>query len=167
MTDSNSIEINITSHTKNLPVVRGAVERMAHLEGFADADAHALTWAIDEALANVIEHGYGGMSDQPITVQLTPVRAPDGRQGIAVAVRDRGRQVDPATIQGRPLDEVRPGGLGVHIIQSVMDEFDYSCPEDGGMLLRMVKYVGSTAGAGSGGSHTNREGAQSNRGSQV
>ena len=58
-----------------------------------------------------------------------------------MAVRDRGRQVDPTTIKSRDLAEVRPGGLGVHIIQSVMDEYNYSCPPDGGMLLEMKKYV--------------------------
>lgn len=141
MSDSGIIELSIASHPKNLAVVRGATERLARLEGFSDEASYCLMLAIDEALANVIEHGYDGRPDQPITVTLQPVKSPDGRGGIAVSVRDMGRQVDPATIKGRDLDEVRPGGLGVHIIQQMMDEYDYSCPADGGMLLRMVKYV--------------------------
>jgi anti-sigma regulatory factor (Ser/Thr protein kinase) len=56
-------------------------------------------------------------------------------------VRDFGRQVDPSTIRSRSLDEVRPGGLGVHIIRSVMDEVEYSRAEGGGMRLRMLKYL--------------------------
>jgi len=141
MTSPNAVELNIKSNSRSLPVVRGAVERMATMEGFSEEDAHGLILAIDEALANVIQHGYHGQEDRPIAITLMPVTSEAGLLGIAVEVRDEGRQVEPATICGRPLDEVRPGGLGVHIIQSVMDEYEYSCPPEGGMLLRMVKYV--------------------------
>lgn len=142
MDASRIIELNITSNARSLPIVRGAVEKMARLEGFGENETHALMLAIDEALANVIKHGYDGDPNQPIAITLEPVLSSDGRPGIAVQVRDKGRQVDPSTIRSRDLSDVRPGGLGVHIIQSVMDECDYSCPPDGGMLLRMVKYVG-------------------------
>jgi anti-sigma regulatory factor (Ser/Thr protein kinase) len=141
MSPADMVELNILSNAKSLPIVRCAVERMAKLEGFTDDEAHAVSWAIDEALANVIKHGYGGRPDQPIAIRLMPVKAADGRPGMTVTVRDRGRQVDPGSIRSRDLCQVRPGGLGVHVIQTVMDEYEYSCPEDGGMLLRMTKYV--------------------------
>lgn len=147
MSEESKIELNITSNAKSLPVVRSAVERMARMEGFGDNEAHALVLAIDEALANVIEHGYGGATDQPIAITLTSVHAADGRQGISVAVRDQGRQVDPGAIVGRDLSDVRPGGLGVHIIRSVMDDVEYRCADGGGMLLTMIKYIGSNGAA--------------------
>jgi serine/threonine-protein kinase RsbW len=146
MSEQGLVQLSIASEPRSLPVVRSAVGRMAELEGFSDVDTHALVLAIDEALANVIKHGYEGRPDQPITISLSPVKKLDGRRGICVAVRDQGRQVDPKTIRSRDLDDVRPGGLGVHIIQMVMDEYDYSCPPDGGMLLRMVKYIDPQAG---------------------
>ena len=124
-----------------LAVVRGAAERMAELEGFSSEEAHGLIWAIDEALANVIKHGYNGQTDRPITITLGPVRSGDGKSSLKVVIRDEGKQVDPATIKGRNLDEIRPGGLGVHIIQSVMDQYNWSCPNGGGMLLEMIKYI--------------------------
>lgn len=145
MNEPGVIRLDITSSTKCLPVVRGAVERMAALEGFGPEDTHELTLAIDEALANVIKHGYQGRSDQPIEITLQAMKSPEGLPGLAILVRDHGRQVDPASIQGRDLNEIRPGGLGVHIIQTVMDEVEYTCPPDGGMQLRMVKFVGSQA----------------------
>jgi serine/threonine-protein kinase RsbW len=142
MSEQTTVQLSIASEPRSLPVVRSAVERMAELEGFSETETYALVLAIDEALANVIKHGYQGRPDQPITITLAAVEASDGRRGIAVAVRDKGLQVDPKTIRSRDLNDVRPGGLGVHIIQMVMDEYDYSCPPDGGMLLRMVKYAG-------------------------
>lgn len=122
--------------------MRGAVEQLASSEGFDATETHGLVLAIDEALANVIKHGYNGQADQPITVTLSVVQSDTGRRGLAIEVRDQGRQVDPTSICGRDLDDVRPGGLGVHIIKAVMDEAAYSCPSEGGMCLRMVKFVG-------------------------
>ncbi|MCB9858533.1 MAG: ATP-binding protein [Phycisphaerales bacterium] len=129
------------SSPKSLPIVRGAVDQMAIQEGLSKKDAHGLVLSIDEALANVIKHGYEGRHDQPVTITLAPVVAADGRKGISVVVRDQGKQVDPQSICGRDLDDVRPGGLGVHIIRAMMDEAEYSCPPEGGMMLRMVKYA--------------------------
>jgi len=141
------VTLNIFSSPKSLPVVRAAVEQMAVQEGLSKKDAHGLVLSIDEALANVIKHGYEGRDDQPVTITLAPAQAPDGRQGISVIVRDMGKQVDPETICGRDLDDVRPGGLGVHIIRALMDEAEYSCPPEGGMMLRMVKYATSEESA--------------------
>jgi anti-sigma regulatory factor (Ser/Thr protein kinase) len=123
-----------------LPVVRAAANQLAVQEGFDPVEAHELALALDEALANVIKHGYQGAADRPIEVHLRPLEQPAGRRGIEVLVRDFGRQVDPASIRPRDLDEVRPGGLGVHLIKSLMDEAEYTRP-DCGMLLRMVKYA--------------------------
>lgn len=143
MRTEHTVVVNIESNARSLPVVRGAVEQMAAAEGFDVNETHGLVLAIDEALANVIKHGYGGRTDQPIKITLTVVKSENGRKGISIEVRDYGQQVDPASICGRDLDDVRPGGLGVHIIRAVMDECEYSCPPEGGMCLRMVKFVSS------------------------
>ena len=52
-----------------------------------------------------------------------------------------GRQVDPATIKSRDLDDIRPGGLGVHIIGSVMDQVEYQKAPEAGMMVRMTKLI--------------------------
>ncbi len=147
MSDADKIELNITSDARCLPVVRSAAERMAQIAGFSDHEAHELSLAIDEALANVIKHGYQGAADQPIRITLTSVCSSAGDRGICIVVRDQGCQVDPSTIRSRDLDDVRPGGLGVHIIRTVMDEVEYSCPSGGGMQLRMTKFVSASGEA--------------------
>jgi len=139
-TGGQAIELNLSSSPRCLPVVRAATEKMARLVGFDEDQTGRITLSIDEALANVIKHGYGGRQDQPITVRLEPVDDQRGA-GLTVTIRDFGKQVDPAKIRSRDLADVRPGGLGVHIIQTVMDEVVYSHADGGGMKLRMVKYV--------------------------
>ena len=136
------IEMQISADPANLSVVRAAVRAALQQTALAEKNIDGVILALDEALANCIRHGYGGPCDSPIA--LTIIRRED-QAGRAVALefllRDFGKQVDPATIRSRDLDEIRPGGLGVHIIQSVMDEVEYSCADGGGMILRMVKYV--------------------------
>jgi serine/threonine-protein kinase RsbW len=108
--------------------------------GFGSDDVSQIVLAIDEALANVIKHGYGGQCPQPIDIHIAALGPPE-RQGLRVAIRDFGRQVDPAQICGRDLDDVRPGGLGVHIMRSVMDEVAYDRAEGAGMSVTMTKWV--------------------------
>ena len=52
---------------------------------------------------------------------------------------DYGRYIDPSRIASRPLDEIRPGGLGVHLIRSTMDVVEYNENRHGGTTLTLVK----------------------------
>lgn len=134
------IEMRIDAESEYVGVVREAIRKVITLVGGPVEDADNMSLALDEALANVIAHGYGGACSKPIIVRLLALRQGHGQiAGLELVVRDFGRQIDPSTIKGRDLEDIRPGGLGVHIIRSVMSEVEYSCPIDGGMQLRMIK----------------------------
>lgn len=135
---SQPTRIRIDSSPANLPAVREAVRTVAGEVGFDEECIARLVLAIDEAIINVIKHGYEGRPGQPVEVCLTRVQE-GGTEGIECQIRDFGKQVDPDTICGRDLEDVRPGGLGVHIIRSVMDRVVYAPAEGGGMQLRMIK----------------------------
>lgn len=118
--------------------VRLRAEAQARAIGFSEEESGQIGLAVDEALANVISHGYGGPCDKPIDIAIEQVKW-EGRAAISITVRDFGRQVDPSAICGRDLDDVRPGGLGVHIMRTVMDDVSYAPAEGGGMQLVMKK----------------------------
>ncbi len=139
MSVSPPLELNLLSDPANLATVRAAVRQVSVEAGFADADAEQIALAVDEALANVIKHGYGMQTNRPIRLRAEVV-SEERRTGLRFVVRDYGRVVDPATICGRDLEEVRPGGLGVHIIRSVMDEVCYEPAVGGGTCLSMLKW---------------------------
>jgi len=132
--------LEITSDTSQLAGVRTAVLGASQALGFVEPQVSAIALAIDEALANVIRHGYQGQPGQPIQVTIVPVRRGE-RRGLQVTICDCCRHVDPATIAGRDLEDVRPGGLGTHIIRTVMDEVEYTKREPEGMRLRLVKML--------------------------
>ncbi len=139
-TPGSLLRVSITSDPERAARVRQAVERFARRLGFTEADAASVVLATDEAVCNVIRHGYDGAGGQPIEVMLAAI-ARDRRKGIEVTIEDSARAVDPDQIAGRDLADVRPGGLGTHIINTVMDEVDYRPREPVGMSLRMVKWI--------------------------
>ena len=133
--------MRLTSDLHEVCNVRKAGEKIALAIGFSAEQAAMIMLTIDEALANVIQHGYDGQKGRPIDVFMERVCA-EGRVGIRVLIRDRAKQVDPASIKGRDLDDVRPGGLGVHLMKSLMDEVVHRATGEG-MELEMVKYLAS------------------------
>lgn len=84
----------------------------------------AMVLALDELLTNVISYGYDDAGKHEISVTL---RAEDGR--LTVLVEDDGRAFDPRQAPppdlDAPIEERRIGGLGVHIVRTVVDSFDY------------------------------------------
>ncbi len=138
--------VRITSETDQVSAVRSAVLESASLLGFAELEASSIALAIDEAVANVIRHGYEGRGGQPIEVVIDRVDR-NGTPALQVTICDCGRQVDPANIVGRCLEDVRPGGLGTHIIRTVMDEVEYTRRAPTGMQLRVLKCLGPSVAA--------------------
>jgi anti-sigma regulatory factor (Ser/Thr protein kinase) len=134
------VHLRVTSEPSCLARVRGLVADAARGVGFSEADVSCMALATNEAIANVIQHGYEGRAGEPIDVTIEPVTRA-GRAGLQVLIDDEGRQVDPSQICSRDLDDVRPGGLGTHIIRSVMDEVEYLPREAGGMRLRLLKMI--------------------------
>ncbi len=92
--------------------------------------------AVDEALCNIHRHGYQGTSGAA-TLRVTTTHKPSST--IEICVEDEAEQVDVNTIKSRNLEELRPGGLGVHLIKTIMDEAIWSKSSSGGMKLNMRK----------------------------
>jgi anti-sigma regulatory factor (Ser/Thr protein kinase) len=136
--------MTLPSDPQQVASARTASEALAVQMGFAQCVAEQIGLALNEALANVIKHGYRGDTHQKIELLMHRVQQ-NGRCGMEIVIRDFGRQIDPAQIKSRDLADVRPGGIGVHIIRSVMDACEYRCCDDCGMELTMVKFLPSTA----------------------
>lgn len=105
-----------------------------------DADViYDLQLAVDEACANVINHGYGGQAGR-IDVTVEPVE-----EGVQVVVRDWGGAFDPRVVPApdveAPLEKRRLGGLGLFLMRKVMDDVSFAFDAEGGNTLRMMKRI--------------------------
>jgi anti-sigma regulatory factor (Ser/Thr protein kinase) len=134
------LKLQLHSDPKLLCVVRGALERLTEVLGFSASDCRSVTRAVDEALTNIMRHCYGGRLDQPIDISCKRLpRRPSSREGLEILLSDRGPAIDPAKFRGRRLDEIKPGGLGLHFIRQSMDTVEYQRGR-GINRFRMVKY---------------------------
>lgn len=133
------LRIEMTSQPRYLAGARAMINSVAQRLGFAESVCGQIALAIDEAICNVITHGYQKRQDGKIWISVWPLGEPN--PGIRILIEDEGRQVDPETIRSRDLTEIRPGGLGVHIIKHVMDSAEYSRRPERGMALLMEKHL--------------------------
>jgi len=140
------LNLEITSDVAELPSVRDALRAWAAGHGWAEGQTADVVLAVDEALSNVIRHGYQGQPGHRIEIAARVLRDRAHGEEIEIRIRDFGKQVPLEEICGRDLDDLRPGGLGVHIIRSLTDSAEYSHAAGGGMQLVMRKYRQPSAG---------------------
>jgi len=142
-TNDAHIRMELVSDPTYLCGARELVSAIARRVGFSEEACGQVALAVDEALCNVMRHGYERRTDGRIWVSLWPSVSHNGDgPDLKVVIEDEAKQVDPEAIAGRDLDDIRPGGLGVHIIRQVMDEVIYEKREPRGMRLTMVKHGG-------------------------
>jgi len=137
------------SNPRLLSVVRGAVERLTETLGFTAVQCRSITRAVDEAVTNIVRHSYGNRLDKPIAMYFRSTqRRHEGevQHGLEILLCDHGPEVDAGKLKGRPLEEIRPGGLGMHLIHQAMDtvEFTRKGPTN---RLRLVKYLAPASNA--------------------
>ncbi|MEI6034144.1 MAG: ATP-binding protein [Verrucomicrobiae bacterium] len=125
-------KIRFASDTCRLAEVREHVRTFLSGNGFDDCAVELLVLALDEACTNVIRHAYGHEC-KPVHMEMTSLRSK-----VRFVLRDYGRTCDPEKIQGRALEDIRPGGLGVHIIRKAFDSVAY-LPQARGTRLVLEK----------------------------
>jgi anti-sigma regulatory factor (Ser/Thr protein kinase) len=142
------LKLELRSHPTLLCVIRGALAPLMEMLGFSEEQNRSIIRGVDEAVANIMKHSYQGRLDQPIEVYCNRVQSEtdgDPQEGVEILLFDCGPAVDTTKLEARPLDEVRPGGLGLHIIRGSMDTVEY---KRAGRLnrLRLVKYARALKG---------------------
>ena len=100
-------------------------------------EAGQVSMAVDEALSNIYRHGYHGSTEGRVRLTFTTLTTP--LPTIRIVIEDDAKQVDTDVIQSRDLQDIKPGGLGVHLIQTVMDNATWVKRNEGGMKLTMSK----------------------------
>ncbi len=134
MSEENCVE-------KKFPASIDAIEQVAMLleERMEQADvpmmeAARIQLAVEEAVTNVVNHGYKGRECGEVSV-----RVENHGRDIRITIRDQGHPFDPTSIPPADvtadLEHRRIGGLGVHLIRSVMDSVSYSRIGDENRLI--------------------------------
>jgi serine/threonine-protein kinase RsbW len=130
----------ITNDTKYLATVRNFTAQMVALSKLPRSDENKIVLAVDEAVTNVIEHGYEPNQVGPVEVE---VQFDD--TAFIIWIRDQAKAYNPETKEDPDIMEhLKAGkkkGLGIFLIRQIMDEVQYRYKGGVQNELMMVKKV--------------------------
>jgi anti-sigma regulatory factor (Ser/Thr protein kinase) len=133
--------LKISSDPAHLAPTRVAIERLCTDGGFNAESAAAIGLAVNEAVANVIRHAYGGAPGKPIELCVR-----FDNEGVTIELRDWGNGTNPCDLAPPPPNPLKPGGLGLLCMRQMMDSLVFT-PQPDGMLLVMKKRKSSASAA--------------------
>ena len=127
--------ISFMADPVNLKMVRAKVSEIVQSQGFDAATEQQLVLCLDEAVSNIYRHAYNNDETGKIDLSFKLQN-----NTLVFYLRDYASLVYDNSIKPRDLTQTRPGGLGINIIDSVMDSWEFATPKDGyGNLLIMKK----------------------------
>jgi serine/threonine-protein kinase RsbW len=134
-------DLVITNDLATLAQVRDLVANAVKKGGFAPQYLNRLQIAVDEAVTNIIEHGYDGKPRGAAHIQISASVSPDE---FRIVVIDQGTAFDPNTLGDIEIDQHvaagQAGGLGVFLMRKIMDVVDYHYETGKRNRLLLVKY---------------------------
>jgi anti-anti-sigma factor len=139
--------LRVAAHRDRIAEVCDCVVEAAEAAGLGERAVYDCQVAVDEAMTNIVEHGYGGGDDEG----LIDVRCATEGDHFVITLIDSGPAFNPLRQTSRdpevPLGARTPGGWGVHLMKKMMDEVSYTYREGHNHLV-MVKVAPSARPSG-------------------
>ncbi len=137
MSEKQLLKFHFPAHPDRLCMVRDLVRRAAIMTGCQSEMTDKLVIAVNEACMNVIQHAYKGDDSGEIVLEIL-----NNNNRLLFRLQDYAAPIDLDSVKPRALEDIRPGGLGVHFIQEIMDECKMGHLEGGvGNYLEMIKKI--------------------------
>ena len=128
-----TIKMEIASNPQYVSVIRLTTSGIANKIGFCLEDIEDIKVAVSEACTNAIKHSL----DNKFSVEYTIFE-----NGLTITIIDSGKGYDVDSIDVPNLEEPKESGLGLFIIQSLMDEVEIKSNINYGTVIKMTKYLG-------------------------
>ncbi|MHB9133148.1 MAG: ATP-binding protein [Armatimonadota bacterium] len=132
------VELRLPNRPEFVAVARLAVAAVATRMAFDVNDIEDIKVAVGEACTNAIEHGCptaGG-------TEMVTLRCEIAEEALILIVKDPGDGFDPSTATRQHRHgtvTLSERGLGMLLIEALMDEVDFTCTPGDGTQVRMVK----------------------------
>ena len=115
------------------------VSRFAQQQGLDDASVYALYLAIEELFVNMVRYNPGNPNNILISLQADQGKVIASLTDFDVEPFDL-TKFQPYDTE-KPLAERRPGGLGIHLVRTIMDDVSYEY-RDRTSRIMLTKYLG-------------------------
>ena len=139
-------DLIIPNDLATLAEVRTLVSDSVSKGGFPARYLNRLQIAVDEAVTNIIEHGY---EDRPRGTGSIQVSATVNQDEFRIVIIDQGSSFDPSSLSDidieRHVQAGHTGGLGVFLMRKIMDVVDYHYETGKRNRLLLVKYADSSS----------------------
>ena len=126
----------LPSRIESVDIAASRADEFAKRTGLGEEFIASIDLAVRESVANAVKHGNG--LDESKEVEIRLVRT---ESGFEMFVRDFGKGFDPEEIPD-PTDAanlLKASGRGILFMRAFMDNVEWSSPNGGGTLVRMVK----------------------------
>lgn len=119
-----TITIRLPVDLKEVERLNRIVRQFGDLHEVPGRTLYAVNLALDEIVTNIVLHGFDDPAGQELQIVLTAL------PGVITAqVEDGGRAFNPLEAPApdltAPLDERTLGGLGIHLVKSLVDKVEY------------------------------------------
>jgi anti-sigma regulatory factor (Ser/Thr protein kinase) len=146
MSDDNGADlvVRIPGDLADIRRVAPLVESFGENNGVAAGLVSMLNLVIEELVANTVIYGYDdGRADPDRSIEIRLSRSGDA---ITLQIEDDGKAFDPvrhaAPDTEAELEDRDPGGLGIHLVRSLMDTIEYRRVADRNRLTMTKKIIG-------------------------
>jgi len=128
-----TIKMEITANPEYVSIIRLTTSGIANKVGFCIDDIEDLKVAISEACTNAIKHSL----DDRFTIIYSMIE-----NGLTIEIIDNGKGYDRSVVSEPDIDNLKESGMGLFIIESLMDEVIVESQEGKGTSIKMTKYLG-------------------------
>ncbi|MBO3444581.1 ATP-binding protein [Clostridium sp. CCUG 7971] len=125
--------MEISSNPEYVGIIRLTTSGIANKIGFSIDDIEDMKVAVSEACTNAIKHS----NDNVFNITFSILE-----NGLTIEIQDNGKGYDIENAVQPDLENPKENGLGLFIIQTLMDDVSIESKENQGTIVRMTKYLG-------------------------
>ena len=132
---SDILRFSVPGKPEYVSMIRLAVSSAANTAGFNIEEIDDIKIAVSEACTNVVCHGQLNEND------VYEVICNIGENEFFISVEDKAGGYDVDEYKKPSIDKLKPGGMGLYIIQALMDKVDIVSQVGQGTKIEMIKYL--------------------------
>ena len=138
-TDPEVLELNVNAVIENLPLLMNNIQNFMRNKGLPEETILDVQLAADEAITNIISHGYRGREG------VIEVRCRVSAEDLVLTIEDSAEPFDPLSVKepelGDNVESRQIGGLGVFLMRKKMDQVIYEFKNGKNVLTLRKKTV--------------------------
>lgn len=128
-----TIKMEMNANPDYVGIIRLTTSGIANKIGFSVDDIEDLKVAVSEACTNAIKHS----QDNKFSIAFNILE-----NGVNIEIKDNGKGYNASSIRTPDLENPKENGLGLFIIQALMDDVIVESKDGEGTTIKMTKYLG-------------------------